>query len=319
MKKILIIDGNNLMYRCYWAIRGLSTSKGYNTSAFYGFIKSLVGIMGEYRVSNIIVVFDGGGKTWRHTLADKYVKSGDIQSGYKQRKYDAAYEEIKKNMFPQFKDIEEFLENSSIPVFKIKEVEADDIIGNLCELLKKRYNVVILSGDRDYYQLLDENVSMLIPKKAREGGVEYKRYSAKSFTKEYGIKPKRWIDVGALMGDGSDNIIGVRGIGPKRAISIVKQCGAILPLLKAGNAPECSTELVKKVLDSKTIVRLAYTLKKIKRDGFVDRSEFNRKMKDSGVFHFSKVRQILKRLEIQDFSTGRFLYYLNRRTGNVNV
>ena len=319
MKKVLLVDGANLMYRCYWAIRGLKTRDGFNTSAFYGFIKSLNSILHDFKFSRVVIVFDGGGVTWRHILAEKYIKKGVITISYKTKKYDDVYEELKRELFPQFFITEEFLKYSGIPLFKMKGVEGDDLIGNICYLLKKKYKITILSGDKDYYQLLDDNISLLVADNTARQRFNYRKYTKENFVKEYDIEPRQWIDVGALMGDNSDCITGIRGIGPKRAIQLVKQHGGIKGLLNNPKSLAGSTDLVKKVMDGILVVKLAYILKRIKKHGFVDKEIFNEKINECETFSFTNINKILGIYEIQDFNIGMFHYNLNRRGRDVKA
>lgn len=310
MKTILVVDGNNLMHRCFWAVRGLTTKDGHDTGAIYGFIKSLLSVSIKFHLRNIIVVFDGRGDTWRHRLAHIYKMKGVVSVGYKERRKDEKYRETWKKLSPQFDDARDFLKCAGIPVFERDGVEADDFVGNLCALFSS-CKVRILSNDRDFYQLLSERVSMLIP--LRGQGANYRFYRDKDFLEEYGIRPKQWIDVGALMGDAGDCIEGLKGIGIKRALSIVIKYKGVKCLLSNRNALYSSSEPVKKVLDNQLLVRLAYKLKRIKKKGIIEKDELKEILKTRKKMDIKNMRKMLDRLEIEDVNLGQVIYYLGKR------
>ena len=205
---------------------------------------------------------------------------------------------MRKELYPQFDLVVRFLKLSGVPILKKEGVEADDCIGNLVELLKRTNRIYIMSSDRDYYQLLSKNVSMLSPdSKSRN---RYRLYGISSFVNEYGIKPKQWVDVGALMGDSSDTIVGIKGIGLKRALSLVKKYGGVKYLLGKRNALQGSTDCSKLIMDNRRLVKLAYRLKKIKRKGFL-KSELDLSV---------KLPRITAMRKFQDVHLGdTYLYY----------
>ena len=213
MKKVVLIDGNNLIFRSYYATayRGeiLTNSKGLPTNAVYAYIQMLLKIIAEEKPSHIMVAFDKG-KTFRHESYDDY-KGGRSETP----------KELKEQI-PYAKKVTRAM---GITVEEIENYEADDIIGTYSKKIDEE--VLVVSSDRDLLQLISPNVRMKLLKMK-----DYVYYDEKSFYEDYSIKPIEIIDLKALMGDSSDNIKGVAGIGEKTALKLIKEYHTIDNLYK---------------------------------------------------------------------------------------
>ena len=212
MKKIILVDGNNLLFRSFYATayQGviMKNSKGFPTNALYGFINMMNKIITEENPNYILVAFDKG-KTFRH---DKYE---DYKAGR------AAMPDELKLQFPKAKEV---LETMGIKYFEIDNYEADDIIGTVAKVvdLEDEFVGTIISSDKDLLQLISDEIDVKLLKQSG-----YIMMNKEEFRKTYGVDPIRMIDLKALMGDSSDNIPGVKGIGEKTAINLLTKYGSL--------------------------------------------------------------------------------------------
>ncbi len=208
MKKVILIDGNNLLFRSYYATAYsgsiLRNSKGFPTNALYGFINMLNKIINEENPSYMMIAFDKG-KTFRH---EKY-------EGYKDGRRETPLE--LKQQFPVAKEIARTM---GIKCFEIDNYEADDIIGTFAKEVDKDDDFIatIVSSDKDLLQLISNDVEVKLLKTN-----DYIRMNEKTFFDTYGITPPRMVDLKSLMGDSSDNIPGVKGIGEKTALKLLHE------------------------------------------------------------------------------------------------
>ena len=208
MEKIILVDGNNLLFRSYYATayngNFMKNSKGFPTNALFGFANMMNKIIEEEKPTYIMVAFDKG-KTFRHDKYDFY-KQGRIETP----------NELKL----QFPKAKELLNAMGIKYYEIDNYEADDIIGTFAEYCNKdpKFIGTIISSDKDLLQLISNDIDIKLLKQK-----DYLRYNEDTFTKEYGIKPINIIDLKALMGDSSDNIPGVKGIGEKTALKLLQE------------------------------------------------------------------------------------------------
>ena len=206
MKNLILVDGNNLLFRSYYATayngNFMKNSKGFPTNGLFGFTNMINKILEEEKPTHIIVAFDKG-KTFRHEKYKDY-KAGRIQMP----------DELKL----QFPIAKELLTNMGIKYYEIENYEADDIIGTFAEFCENdpEYTGTIISSDKDLLQLVTKTVNIKLLKSK-----DYIRYTEKSFKEEWGIDPINIIDLKALMGDSSDNIKGVKGIGEKTALKLL--------------------------------------------------------------------------------------------------
>ncbi len=218
MSKLLLIDGNSIMNRGYYALpKTLTSAEGLHTNALLGFLNIFYKIYGEEKPSNIIVAFDVHQPTFRHEV-------------YKE------YKGTRHGMDPELKEqmpvIKEILGIMNIKCVEMGGFEADDIIGTYSRLGEAEgMEVSILSGDRDLLQLATDNILVRIPK-TKAGQTTVENYYAKDVEEEYGVTPIEFIEMKGLMGDTSDNIPGVQGIGPKTAANIIQKYHTIEAVLE---------------------------------------------------------------------------------------
>ena len=215
MKKLLLIDGNSIMNRAFYGIMGskmLTTKDGKYTNAVYGFLAIMFKIMDDLNPDYMAVSFDLKAPTARHKMF----------SEYKANRHGMP-DELKEQM-PMIKEV---LRAMNIDIVEKEGYEGDDILGTLAKYGENQgLDVVILSGDRDTFQLATNKVTIRIPR-TKGGKTETEDYDRKKVIEEYGLEPKALIDVKGLQGDTSDNIPGVPGIGPKTAISLIQKYGTV--------------------------------------------------------------------------------------------
>ncbi|MCL2187860.1 MAG: DNA polymerase I [Defluviitaleaceae bacterium] len=212
MKKILLIDGFSILNRAFYALPPLTTASGAHTGAIFGFLSILMRFLDEEKPDYITVAFDLPVPTFRH---ERY----------------GAYKGTRKSMPDELREqvptLKALLEKMGLPPAECAGYEADDIIGTLAKKAEaNRLQIVIVSGDRDLLQLATETVCIRLPK-TRAGKTEVETYFAKDVLEKYGVTPAAYIDVKALMGDASDNIPGVPGIGEVTATKIIVQYGTL--------------------------------------------------------------------------------------------
>ena len=218
-KKILLIDGNSMANRAFYATMGrmMKTPTGISTNAVYGFFQIMFKTIEEEKPDKIIVAFD-------ISSSEKRTK---IFSEYK-----AGRHKTPEDLTIQFPIIKELLRMMNIPIVQKDGIEADDILGAIAKKEGKKGNkIIILTGDRDYFQLVDININIRYPKTIM-GKTEYIIYDNYKINEEYGLTPEKLIEVKALMGDASDNIPGVKGIGEKTALKLIIQFGSLEKIYK---------------------------------------------------------------------------------------
>ena len=221
MKKLLLIDGNSIMNRAFYGIMGskmLTTKDGKYTNAVYGFLAIMFKIMEDLNPDYMAVSFDLKAPTARHKMYDKYKANRHGMP-----------DELKEQM-PMIKEV---LRAMNIDIVEKEGYEGDDILGTLAKYGENQgLDVVILSGDRDTFQLATNKTTIRIPR-TKAGKTETEDYDRAKVLEEYGLEPKALIDVKGLQGDTSDNIPGVPGIGPKTAIFLVQKYGTVEKLYEA--------------------------------------------------------------------------------------
>lgn len=215
MKKLLIIDGSSLMYRAFFALPPLKNKAGLNTGAVYGFTTMLLKHLQEHNYDYICVAFDKSRITFRNKIYEQYK---------------ATRSATPPELSEQFPMIQELLGAFGIYTIQMADYEADDIIGTYAKYAQSQaIQTTILSGDRDLLQLLDTNIQVCLTKK---GISEIKSYNVQTFAEEYaGLPPLALIDLKALMGDTSDNIPGIAGIGEKTALKLISEYKTLENLL----------------------------------------------------------------------------------------
>lgn len=221
---LFLADGHALTYRAFYAMisRPLRTSRSENTSAPWGITQFLLRLFKEHAPDHVGFVFDAGGhETFRHELYEPYKATREKLDEVLQQDFDLSVRRIY-----------EILEAFRVPVLEIPGYEADDVIATLARRAAERgLQVVIVSGDKDFYQLIDENVALLNPGRGGPAAVEAEWVDPSNAAERLGVPPERVTDYLALIGDASDNVPGVRGIGPKTAVQLIEQYGDLESIL----------------------------------------------------------------------------------------
>ena len=211
-EKLVLIDGHSILNRAFFGLPDLTNSQGLHTNAVYGFLNILFKILEEEKPNYLAVAFDVKAPTFRHDMFD----------GYKGTRKPMA-DELRQQV-PVMKDM---LTKMGVPIVELPGFEADDLIGTLSVMGEKQgMEVSVVSGDRDLLQLATDHVQIRIPK-TKKTGTEIENYYAKDVVERYLVSPKEFIDVKALMGDTSDNIPGVPGIGEKTATALIEKYKSI--------------------------------------------------------------------------------------------
>ncbi len=218
-ERMLVLDSNSLMNRAFYALPPLTNNEGLHTNAVFGFTTMLLKMKEEIKPDYIVAAFDRKAPTFRH-------------NEYKD--YKAGRKKMPEELAEQFPVIKDLLNKLSINIFEIDGFEADDLIGTLAVYAEKNnIEVYIVTGDRDALQLASDNIKVVITKK---GITEKEIYDKNRMIEDYGVTPKQFIDVKGLMGDASDNIPGVPGIGEKTAFKLIKEYGSIENVLSNINS-----------------------------------------------------------------------------------
>lgn len=254
--KQLFIDGNNMAYRTFWTHRHLSNSKGVPVSLLFGFFKSLTLIKQAHSDYKIVVVWDS--KSARRIAESTLgVERGLIPSPYKATRSDhSSPDDNFKSMFEQMDTLKDGLNLTSIQQVHVPGYEADDVIYSYCKGANAQTEIKVVTSDKDYYQLLQDNVKIFDSNKKVE-------WTKQIFEATYNITPSLWVDVGAISGDAGDNIHGADGWGEKTALKYVQQYGTLEQVLLA---IEQKTEKSKKehaLLSFKERLILAKSLKQM--------------------------------------------------------
>lgn len=247
MKKLVLIDGHSILNRAFYGVPELSNSQGLHTNAVYGFLNIMFKILDEEAADYIAVAFDLSAPTFRHKAYAEY-------KGTRKSMPDELREQV-----PLIKDV---LSSMNIPILTKEGYEADDIIGTIA----KRYQsdevfVSVISGDRDLLQLSDKHIKIRIPKTSK-GVTTIHDYLPEDVMNEYGVTPKEFIDVKALMGDTSDNVPGVPSIGEKTATKIIQEYHSIenaiehVDELKPPRASKALSEHIEEAKFSKMLVTI---------------------------------------------------------------
>ncbi len=208
MEKTLLVDSNALMYRAYHALPPLK-NKGELVNAVYGFFLIFSKALEEIEPDYVVTAFDRKEKTFRHEMFEDYK---------------AQRPDMPEDLVSQIPKIKKGLEVFKVPVLDKKGFEADDIIATLTQKWKEDTEVIILSGDRDLLQLVDEKVTLRSPGRGIKKMINYDKQRV---VEKYGLPPALFVDYKAFRGDPSDNIPGVAGIGKKRASKLVSEYGKV--------------------------------------------------------------------------------------------
>lgn len=213
MDEILLIDSNALMYRAYHGLPPLKHD-GEVVGAVYGFFLIITKVLDELEPEYVVATFDRKEKTFRHEIFEDYK---------------AQRPDMPEDLVSQIPKIKNGLKSFNIPTLDKKGFEADDIIGTLATKWEKDKKIIILSGDRDLLQLVDENVSVRSPGRGIKKMIDFDKDKV---IEKYGLPPELFVDYKAFRGDPSDNIPGVKGIGKKRAAKLVQDYGTVEDIYK---------------------------------------------------------------------------------------
>jgi len=267
-KSFFLIDGYALLYRSHFALirNPLINSKGQHTSALYGFTNTLLKLIKDQSPDYIVIVLDGKEKTFRHKMYPEYK---------------ANREKMPDELKSQLSLLSDLVDSFNIKSIMVDGFEADDIIGTLA-IIGKNYGLDcrIISGDKDFMQLISSNIKLHTPGKNGSTII----FGPKEVEQKWGVPPSKIIDLLALMGDSSDNVPGVRGVGEKTAVKLLTEFGSFEELLN--NADKVKNKRIQNSL--KNEVELAYLSKKlvtIKTD-----MQLNIEMEDMLLRNFNKIK-----------------------------
>ena len=253
--KLLILDGNSVINRAFYGVRALTTRDGLYTNAIYGFLNILEKVEKEEQPEAVCVAFDLHGPTFRH---EKY-------DGYKATRHGMP-EELAQQM-PVMKEV---LKAMNIPIYQCQGWEADDVIGTVGRICSNNdWECVIVTGDRDSLQLIDRNVHVKLVI-SKPGQTTATLYNEEKFREEYGFEPAKLIDLKALMGDSSDNIPGVAGVGPKTATELLLKFGSLDGVYENLEDPSIRPKLREKLETGKENAYLSYDLATIRCTAPID-------------------------------------------------
>lgn len=269
MSTLLLIDGNALIYRAYFALPNFKTHDELPTNAVYGFASMLYKAVDTFHPTHVVVCFDTPEPTFRNKLfAD----------------YQMQRPKIEPNLRDQFPYVKEFLVAAGIYQTEKSGFEADDLIGTIAKKANASdYKVLIMTGDKDIFQLINAKTSVISPHK---GIGEIQIYNEGEVKKRFGLTPEQIPDLKSLMGDSSDNYKGVPGIGPKTAAALIKQFGSVETLYKNINKiknPVTKKLLIKYKKDALLSKKLAIIDCRVKIDFDIESAKFasyNENLKD---------------------------------------
>lgn len=282
-KKFVVIDGNSLANRAFYALPPLTTSQGIITNAAYGFTTMLYKLLEDEKPDFMAVAFDKAKLTFRNK---EYAE------------YKANRKGMPDDLKPQFPIIKDILKAMGIPIYELEGFEADDLIGTLSvKAEEKGWQVLIVTGDRDAFQLVTPNVKVSI---TRKGISELETYDENVLNEKYGLTPDQMIDLKGLMGDQSDNIPGIPGVGEKTALKLIHQFGTVEEVIN--RAGEISGKLKEKILDNQDLAtlskKLATIIKDVPLDINLDNCQLGQENKEEvlGLFKQLEFKGLLKKL-----------------------
>lgn len=262
MKKLVLIDGNSIINRAFYGIMGnktFMTKDGIYTNGIYGFLAIYFKIIEDIKPEYIAIAFDLKAPTKRHELYSQYK---------------GTRKPMPSELAQQLPILKDVLKAMNITIIEKEGYEADDILGTLAKFGKQQsLDVTILTGDRDSFQLIDENIKVRIPR-TKMGKTETEDYDVEKITEEYGVTPLSLIEVKGLMGDTSDNIPGVPGIGEKTAIDLIKKYNTIDELYTKieNNEDDIKGKLRNKLVENKELAYLSRTLGTIDVDAPISKN-----------------------------------------------
>lgn len=284
MNKLLLIDGNSILNRAFYGMAAnmLVTKNGIFTNAIYGFLNILEKYLVEDEPSHIAVAFDLKGKTFRHNMYDKY-KAG--RKG------------MPSELSMQLPILKEILSAMNIPILEKEGYEADDILGTLSLAASDQMAVTVLTGDKDMLQLVSDKCTVKIPTTS-SGQKTVNVFDLQTFIQEYGINPDMFVDVKAIMGDKSDNIPGIEGIGQVGALSLIKEFKSLENIYS--NIDSITKPALKDKLEkNKEIAFLSKELSRINKNVPLDDISLDSIKRKS--FNNDKLLELFRNLEFNSF------------------
>ena len=300
MEKLIVIDGNSIVNRAFYGIMGsrmLQTADGTYTNAVYGFLAIMFKELEEVKPDYLAVAFDLKAPTARHLMYE----------GYKATRKGMP-EELAKQM-PILKNV---LKAMNIDIIEMEGYEADDVLGTLARKgEEKGIEVVLLTGDRDSFQLATDKVKIYIPR-TKAGKTETEIFDKSKVEEVYGVEPLQMIEVKGLMGDTSDNIPGVPGIGEKTALSIIKKYETIDKLYEAieNNADDLKGKQREKIIDNKDLALLSRTLGTINVNVPIEKDIEDLKLKNwdnkevLSIFEELRFNRYIERFHLRDLNNN---------------
>ena len=294
MDNLVIIDGNSLINRAFYALPPLSASNGQIYNAVYGFSTILIRLITEHKPEYLAVAFDYGHKTFRNEIYPEYKGT---------RKGMPA--ELAQQL-PVLKDL---LQKMNIQIIERQGIEADDIIGTLCKKFGNKVHSIIVTGDRDCLQLIDSNTEVWLTK---HGISEIVSENERQLKEDFGLTPSQVIDLKSLMGDASDNIPGVAGIGEKTAKNLLSTYGSMREVYN--NIDKIGGKLAQKLIDGKEDAEMSYKLATIVTDCDIQctldnlRYDFPFSAEVREAFVKYEFRSLIKRSELFEYSPSLSKY-----------
>jgi DNA polymerase-1 len=277
-QKVVLIDGNSIAYRAFFALPLLSNKQGQFTNAVYGFTMMLLRLLEEEKPTHIAVAFDAGKINFRHEMYAAYKGTREKTPG---------------ELSGQFPLLRELLVAFGIAAIELPGYEADDIIGTISHRTDTmRIPTLVVSGDKDLLQLVSADVHALLP---RKGLTEAERYDPETIRQRYGLTPEQIIDLKGLMGDTSDNIPGIPGVGEKTALKLLHEFGSVEEVL--AHADQVSgKKLQEKLKEFADQARLSKQLATIQRDIPL---EWNLEQLEFAGFDVQKIKGLFQSLEFK--------------------
>ena len=281
-EKIVLFDGNSIVNRAFYGVQDLSNSEGLHTNGIYGFLNIMMKILDEERPQYMAIAFDLKAPTFRHDLY-------------------AEYKGNRKGMPPELREqipvLKNLLHAMNIYTMEEKGYEADDLLGTAAKKMEREgLEVCIVSGDRDLLQIASDHIKIRIPKTKRTG-TEIEDYYARDVLEKCGVTPEQIIELKALMGDASDNIPGVPGIGEKTAVKLIKEYKTIENAYEHVQEikPNKASQALKQYYD---LAKLSKTLATIRTDSPVD---FSLDQVAAAELFTKEAFAILQKLEFKNF------------------
>jgi len=279
MGKAVLIDGNSLLHRAFFALPPLKTTSGEPTGAVYGFLTMLFKVIKENKPDFLAVAFDVSRKTFRTEQYEAY-------KGHRK--------EAPDELVPQFALVREVLKALNIPFIELRGYEADDIIGHLARVfVSQGHEVIIYTADRDMLQLVEEKVVVYLTKK---GITDLVKMDLAKVKENYGLEPQKLIDVKGLMGDSSDNIPGIPGIGEKTALDLIKTYGSVEEVL--AHLEDLKPRIKEKLREHENLAKISKELATILREIPLEISLDELKLKEPD---YEEAVKLFNRLEFKSF------------------